>query len=179
MPLVTTAEQVASTTVRYTWSGTAPYDMWLNGEKLLAGTLATSFIVDYSDGEAEPWIEVLDADDTEPAQSEQYGPRMRLQWRGQADAEMYALQRFNPDPEEGEEEWEDKQFVREMGRGYYRSWTTPEAHGSETLWRVVAQDTREYTSPVIEYSKLTVCNPGTPVVSGDYDADTGDLTVDG
>jgi len=50
MPLVTTAEQVAPTTVRYTWSGTAPYDMWLNGEKLLAGTLATSFIVDYSDG---------------------------------------------------------------------------------------------------------------------------------
>lgn len=179
MPLITTAEQVAPTTVRYTWSGAAPYDVWMNGEKLLAGTLATEFVVDFASSLAEPWIEVLDADDTSPAQSEQYSPRMRLQWRGQADADMYAVQRYNPAPDEGEEPWEDKQFVRETGRGYYWSWTTPEAHGSATLWRVVAQDTRNYESAVIEYSKTTVCNPATPVVSGDYDAGTGELTIDG
>ena len=175
MPLLTTAEQVAATTVRYTWAGTSPFDVWLNGERILAGTTATSFIVDYSDGEAEPWIEVLDDDDTDPAQSEQYSPRMRLQWSGNADADMYSVQRYDTD----EAEWVDKQFDREMGNGYCWSWTTPEPEGTTLQWRVVAQDTREYESTVLAFSKLIVCNPRTPVVTGDYDANTGDLTVDG
>ena len=173
MPLVTTAEQIASTTVRYTWSGTAPFDVWLNGECLLRQTTATSFIVEYDGESAEPWIEVLDATDTEPAQSEVYRPRMRLQWRGQTDAAHYAVQRYNPDTDE----WDDAQFIAELGRGYCWTKTPPEADGTTAQWRVVAQDSRGYESPVVVESRVIVCNPRTPVVVGTYDADTGELTI--
>lgn len=174
MPLITTAEQVGTTTVRYSWSGTAPYDVWLNGECLLRQTAATSFVVEYYGEDAEPWIEVLDSTDVDPAQSELYSPRLRLQWRGQVDAQHYAVQRFNVDTEE----WDDAQFIAELGRGYCWTKTPPEADGTEAEWRVVAQDSRGYESPVVVVDRVMVCNPGTPVVAGVYDSGTGDLTVD-
>lgn len=174
MPLVTTAEQVAATTVRYSWSGTAPFDVWLNGECLLRQTTATAFTVEYNGEGAEPWIEVLDATDVDPAASEAHSPRTRLQWRGQADANFYRVQRFNEDTEE----WEDRQFVTELGRGYLWSTTTPEVDGTTPQWRVLAEDARGYTSEVVAISRRIVCNPRTPVVAGSYDANTGELTVD-
>lgn len=174
MPLITTTEQVAATTVRYSWSGTAPYDVWLNGECLLRQTASTSFVVEYDGESAEPWIEVLDSTDVDPAQSELYSPRMRLQWRGQADAQHYAVQRFNVDTEA----WDDAQFVAELGRGYCWTKTPPEADGATAPWRVVAMGSRGYESPVVAVGRVIVCNPRTPVVAGVYDALSGDLTVE-
>ena len=114
MPILTTAEQVAPTTVRYTWSGDAPFDVWLNGACILRQTTQTAFVVEYDGETAEPWIEVLDSNDTDPAESERYSPLLRLQWRGRSDAQGYTLQRFTT-------EWEDVQFISELGRGY--CWT--------------------------------------------------------
>lgn len=172
MPLITTAEQVGPTTVRYTWSGDAPFDVWLKGERLGYQTLSTEMVVEYYDQAAEPWIEVLDANDTDPAQSAQYSPRLRLQWRGQADAELYLVQR----KEDGD--WVDKQAVRELGRGYSWTRTPPEADGATAEWRVMAQDLRGYASSVVTHTEQVVCNPGTPVVVGTYDEGSGDLTVE-
>lgn len=174
MPLIPLAEQVGPTTVRYTWSGTAPFDVWLKGERLAYQTAATEFVVEYYGQDAEPWIEVLDADDVSPAQSELYSPRLRLQWRGQTDADVYLIQRYDDD----EAEWIDKQMVREMGRGYSWTRTTPEANGTTPQWRVMAQDARGYQSEVRSFTREVVCNPSTPAVSGVYDEGTGEITVD-
>lgn len=174
MPLLVTAEQVAATTVRYTWSGEAPYDVWLNGARVLRQTNQTAFVVEYNGEGAEPWIEVLDANDSEPAQSELYSPILRIQWRGRADATGYTLERFNVDTEA----WEPVQFLVEAGRGYCWTKTLAEIDGIEPEYRVVARDARDYESPVVEVTRRIVCNPRTPVVAGTYDSDTGELTVD-
>lgn len=174
MPLTPTAEQVAATTVRYTWSGTAPFDVWLNGARLLTQTTQTAFVVEYAGEDAEPWIEVLDATDTEPAQSEIYSPVLRLQWRGLADAQGYMVERYNSDTEE----WEAVQFVTERGWGYCWTKTLPAPDGTTPLYRVVAQDSRGYESPVVSVSRPIICNPRTPVATGEYDEGTGEITVD-
>lgn len=171
MSIVTTAEKVGATTVRYTWSGTAPYDVWLNGEKVLSQTDATSFVAQ-SPGEDVPYaIEVTDATLVGVAESERYSPRLRIQWRGQTDAAYYAIQRYSGSA------WETKQIARESGQGYYRYITTAEADGASAQWRVVAEDEDGNEGAVLSHTQTVVCNPSPPNVAGTYAAGTGLLTI--
>ena len=172
MPLIPTAEQVSATTVRYDWSGTAPYDVWLRGNLIASQTTVTHLIVEYYDEAAEPWIEVLDATDTDPAQSAVHSPCLRLQWRGQADAGLYLIQQWDGAA------WVTKQVLQESGRGYYWTLTTPTADGAVARWRVAVEDYRGYAgAAVLEHEQTMICNPGAPAVTGTYSAITGDLTV--
>lgn len=165
-----TAERLSDYATRYTWSGTAPYDVWLNGQRMAYQSTATVFVVEHYGEDVAPWIEVLDATDTDPAQSLANSPRLRLQWRGQTDANVYLIQRWDGT------EWETKAIRREDGTGYFSHWTTPELHGTTARWRVIAQDARGYESEMIAWTQLVVCNPKAPAVTGSVAA--GDLTVE-
>lgn len=172
MPLIPIAEQLAPNAVRYTWSGDAPFDVWLRGELVASQVSTTSLIVEYAGEDAEPWIEVLDANDVDPAQSWQHSPRIRLQWRGQADAALYFIERNNGST------WEAKAVTVENARGYYSHVTLPEANGAMVQWRVRAEDARGYEgAAVLEHTQVVICVPETPAVSGAYDEGTGNLTV--
>jgi len=165
-----TAERLSDYATRYTWSGTAPYDVWLRGQRMAFQTTATVFVVEHYGEDVAPWIEVLDATDTDPAESLANSPRLRLQWRGQTDANLYLIQRWDG------ADWETKAMQREDGRGYFSHWTTAEQDGTTPQWRVIAQDVRGYESEMIAWEQLIVCNPTAPLVDGSYAA--GDLTVE-
>jgi hypothetical protein len=172
MPIIPQAEKMGNFSTRYFWSGDAPFRVWVNGELRLDLTEDTELIVQYP-GEATPHaIEVLDSNDTEPAESQAYSPRLWFQWRGQADAFAYLVQRL-----EGEE-WVTKTPVKETRQGYYWYKTMPETDGTTAEWRVITQDALGYTSEVVRHTEHVVCNPLPPRTQGTYDSGTGDLTVE-
>ncbi len=172
MPLIPTAEKLGRYSVRYTWSGDAPFRVWVNGALRLVQTDDTELIVQFP-GEAMPHaIEVLDVNDTDPAESEAHNPCLRLQWRGQVDASAYLVQRWNGS------EWETRTPISENRAGYYRYLTVAEVDGTEAQWRVVAQDSQGYEGQVIRHNQTVVCNPLPPAFAAAYDSGTGMLTVE-
>jgi hypothetical protein len=172
MPIIPQAEKAGNFSTRYTWAGDAPFWVWVNGELRLDRTELTELIVQYFVESAPHAIEVLDSNDTDPAQSQAYSPRLWFQWRGQSDAFAYLVQRF-----EGGD-WVTKTPVKESGQGYYWYKTMPEEDGDTAEWRVIAQDSLGYTSEVVTHTEHVVCNPLPPRTQSSYDADTGDLTVE-
>jgi len=172
MPLTPQAERLGLYSTRYTWSGNAPYRVWVEGELRLDQSDATELIVQYPGAAMPQAIEVLDSNDTDPAESEAYSPRLRLQWRGQADAAAYLVQRL------AGSEWETRTPVGESGLGYYRYITVPEIDGTEVQWRIVAQDSQGYQGAVLRHTQTVVCNPLPPAFEDSYDAGTGLLTVE-
>lgn len=171
MPIIPLATLVAPGAVRYTWTGDAPFDVWVRGERLAYQVASTEFLVEFSGEAAEPWIEVRDANDSGPALSELVGPKLRMQWRGQVDAAFYQVQRKDGS------EWVVKGLLAESQRGYYWHKTLAEADGALAEWRVQAEDARGYLSDVENFTQRVVCNPATPAVALTYDEGTGDLTV--
>ena len=172
MPIIPTAEKLGRYSVRYTWTGDAPFRVWVNGELRLDETDDTELIVQFPGEATAHAIEVLDINDTDPAESEAYNPRLRLQWRGQADASTYLVQRWTGT------EWETRTPISEKGAGYYRYLTVPEVDGDAVKWRVVAQDAQGYEGAVLEHDQAVVCNPLPPDFSAAYDSGTGLLTVE-
>lgn len=171
MSILANAEKVGATAVRYTWSGTAPYDVWVNGERVLEQTELEAYVIESYGVTPVYAVEVIDADDVNAADSQRYSPRLRLQWRGQADAAVYLIERYE------DAAWVTKQIARESGRGYYTFTTPAEADGATAHWRVLAEDERGYQSEVAALSHVVVCNPGPPDVAFSYDEGTGLLTV--
>lgn len=172
MPIIPTAERLGRYSTRYTWSGDAPFRVWVNGELRLNLTDDTELIVQYP-GEATPHaIEVLDDNDTDPAESQAHSPRLRIQWRGQADASAYLVQRWDGS------DWETRTPIGENGGGYYRYLTVPEVDGTEVQWRIVAQDAQGYQGAVLRHTQTVVCNPLPPSFADSYDSGTGLLTVE-
>lgn len=171
MSLTPTAERLGTYAVRYTWSGTAPYAVWVNGEKLLNQTTLTEAIVQFP-GESVPHAcEVRDANDSGSAESVVYSPRLRIQWRGQNDAEYYKVQTYTGGA------WATQQVVREDGSGYYQFSTVAQTDGATVQWRVVPVDERGYSGAAIDFSQFVVRNPAPPDVTMTYAAGTGLLTV--
>ena len=93
MPVTPTATRLAPSAVLYSWTGTAPFDVWLDGRKVMDQTSLTDYIAQTTDGTTNPLpaIEIFDANDTGTPQSQQYTPRPTFQWRGQADAAIYLI----------------------------------------------------------------------------------------
>lgn len=171
MPLTPTCQRMGNTSWKYEWAGTAPYDVYKDGMLVLDQSDLVSLVVNGSNRHTPPAIEIFDADDTTTPQSVLYSPRMRMQWRGQADADLYIIQEYVSAA------WTDRQKVRENGQGYYNFTTTPLPDGSAAQWRVLAQDARGHRSDAINFT-VTICrNPAPPAVAFAYDEDTTTLTV--
>ena len=171
MSILVTAERVGTYTVKYTWSGTAPYDVWMNGEKILDQTSVEEYIAQYAGSDVPYAIEVTDADDVTDADSLRFSPRLRLQWRGQADAYFYRIQRYNGSS------WITKQIAEERGRGYYQFITPQETDGASVQWRVLAEDDQGNQSDAEQFTWSVVCNPDPPNVVGNWDEGSGELVI--
>jgi hypothetical protein len=172
MAITPTATRLGTYSVRYDWTGTGPYDVWLNGQRVLTSTTAETYTAQTTDGTTNPLpaIEVLEAGDA--AESDTYSPLLRMQWRGQSGASLYLVQQYV------DSEWTTIGAVRENGTGYYAYTTTALTDGDTEQFRVRAQDSRGYQSEPVTFTHTVVCNPAPPVVSYTYDDNTGDLTVD-
>lgn len=172
MPLTPTATRIAPSAVRYEWAGTAPFDVWLDGRKVMDQTSLTQYIAQTTDGTTNPLpaVEVHDATDTGTPQNQKYSPRVRIQWRGQADASIYLIQEY------ADAQWNTRTTALEDGRGYYSVETPRQADGDTIEWRVVPQDSGGYQGAPMEFTMMVVCNPYPPAVTYTYDSGTG-LTV--
>lgn len=173
MPVTPTATRTGSYAVRYEWMGTAPFDVWRDGRIVLEQTTATTYTAQTTDGTTAPLpaIEILDDTDTTIAQSRQYSPVVRFQWRGQSDASYYKIQQYV------DSEWTAIGMVRESGAGYYSWASQPQTDGESVEFRVVPYDTRGYDGLPLPVTHTVVCNPSPPDVSYTYNAGTGLLTI--
>ena len=171
MPLLPTAEKLGAYSVRYTWAGTSPFDVYVNGERVLNQTTDTTLVVQYPSEATPHACEVRDANDTGTAASVEYSPRLRLQWRGQADAQFYHIQKYVASV------WTTQQIASETGKGYYNYTTTAQADDTTVQWRVMPQDSRGYQGTPVDFSFFVVRNPAPPAVAYSYAAGTGLLTV--
>jgi len=169
--IVPIAEIQGPYAVRYTWSGMAPFDVWMHGEKVIDQSDSAMFVAESPLSPGHAAIEVRDADSIGEPESLQFSPRLRLQWRGQRDAAYYLIQRYDGSA------WETRQIAVETGRGYYRFSTTAEADGATVQWRVVAEDAEGNQGEVAGLTRMVVCNPVAAAVVGTYDDGTGDLTI--
>ncbi len=171
MSITVTAERVGTYAVKYAWTGTAPFDIWCNGEKILNQTTTTSTVVQFPSETVPHAIEVRDADSVGVANSVKYSPRIRLQWRGQSGVDYYKVQAYLS------AEWSTRQIVRENGKGYYMFTTIAQADASTVQWRIVPVDYRKYEGEPVTFSHYVVRNPEPPDVALSYAAGTGLLTV--
>lgn len=175
MPLTPQAVRTGTFSVRYYWSGVAPYDVWLDGVKVLAGSTLTNYAAQTTDGTTNPLpaIEVLDSTDTITAESKQYSPLVYFQWRGQSDASYYQVQQ-NIDAA-----WTPMAMIKEDGGGYYNFESTAQTDGIDAEFRVVPFDTRGYQGLPLPVTHRVTRNPAPPAVAYSYDDGTGNLTVEG
>lgn len=169
MPVIPTAEQQGPTSVRYEWTGDAPFNVWMNGDRVLVDSSETHFIAQFAATEAPYAIEVLDSNDSAPAQSQDHSPRARIQWRGSSDTAYYVIEKYDG------VNWNPVQIVIESGRGYYAFTAPPDRDGETVQYRVRGYDESGYVSPVLAFTHHVVCNPQPPTIAFSYAA--GDLTV--
>jgi hypothetical protein len=173
MPLTPTATRTGTYAVRYDWTGTAPFDVWQDGIRVLSGTTLTTYTAQTTDGTSNPLpaVEITDVTDTALAESERFSPRVKFQWRGQSDASYYRIQQYL------DSEWTSIGMVKENGTGYYSWESTAQTDGSSAQFRVVPYDTRGYDGLPLTITHAVVCNPAPPAVSYSYSAGTGLLTI--
>jgi hypothetical protein len=171
MATITNIQRIGPRSWRYTWSGTAPFDVWQDGAKVLVQTALLTYIVQGENNHTPPALEIRDADDTGLPDSVTYSPIMKLQWRGQADASLYIVQKYI------DAAWTTQIAVRETGRGYYTFLTLPQDDGVLSQWRVIPQDERGYQGAAVTFSQTIIRNPPPPTVLYAYDEDTPALTV--
>lgn len=177
----------------YTYSGTAPFRLYSDGRYLLGQPTNDTQIVlegtrervglqrDWRDAsftigtptdtEEPPPLEVLDANDTEDALNIQFPPRMRLQWRGNSDADFYQIE------EQIDSVWTLKGVVKESGQGYYFYTTDALTDGTTYNYRVLPVDAAENEGTPITYSAAVVRNPAPPRISISYDSSSNTITA--
>jgi len=175
MPITPTATRTGSYSVRYDWTGTSPYDVWVDGVKVLDGTDLETYTTQTTDGSTNPLppVEILDATDTEDAESERYSPRVRIQWRGQSDALYYVVEQYI------DLAWTAQTMIKESGAGYYTYTSTAQTDGSSAEFRVIPYDSRGYDGIPVYITHTVTCNPAPPAVAYTYSAGTGLMTVEG
>ena len=169
MPVTPTTTRIAPSAIKYTWTGTAPYDVWVDGRKALDQTSLTEYITQTTDGTTNPLppVEIFDATDTGTPQNKKYSPRLRFQWRGQSDAAIYLIQEY------AAAAWTTKATVLEDGRGYYSFETPRQEDGATIQWRVLPQDSAGYQGDPLPFSFTVVCNPYPPAVEYTYSSIAG------
>ena len=172
---ITDVEKVGSYSFKYTWSGTSPYDSWVDGYAYFTGTTQTSAIIELgTSGGSEtepPALELQDSTDTNTAENILYPPYLTLQWRGSTDNLCYRVQ------ESVSAVWTTRANVSEIGLAYYKWATDLLADVTTHSWRVVAVDDRGYESTAVNLSAFMVRNPAPPVINMSYSSGTGLLSV--
>ena len=160
---------------RYMWSGTAPYFVYRKGVALLQWTNLTQLIVEGTDDQEPPAIEVQDSTDLDSTVEQLNNPPYAtLQWFMAENAQSYVVQQKHTTG--GVETWSTIRVLFERGHGYYVVATPILDDVTEHEFRVVAVDAVG-NQTAIGFTVFMVRNPDPPRVTMSYSAATGLLTV--
>ena len=171
---ITSIDFAGSTQWRYTLTGTAPFDIYYDGE-LYDTTSSTNVIIDSNTDDAEypPDIEVLDANDSNTPYTISNPPIAKIQWFGNASARLYVIQQYV------DAAWTTVSKVLESGLGGYYTYTTTALVDSTThQFRIYSQDTEGVTSYEVPVNVLIVRNPAPPQLTFTYSAVTNKITME-
>ena len=158
---------------KFTPSGTAPFDYYLDGKLVFPQSSNTYEFINSPTGSATepPPMEVVDANDTDLPASTDYPPFLAIQWRGVALARYYIVEQSVAAV------WTQRARVVENGAGYYQHRTNRLADKTSHLWRVTAIDSEGYSSQVKAYTITIACHPQPPGIVLTYASGTGNATV--
>jgi len=170
---ITAIEKIGYQTWKFTFSGTAPYRVYLDGVLLTDNPMdgdtpdgATTdndyFIIEHSDSQEPPAIELLDADDTGTPLTLTHPPFCTLQWRSVDYADRYRVDLYTGGS------WVEQAIVIEDGRGYYQYTSDALTDCTTHQYRVVAVDASANESAPISCDILVVRNPPPPSISVSY-----------
>lgn len=163
---------VGTKACRYTWTGTAPYTVYLKGDAVLQNTEQTEYTAQWTDDLVEPPpIEVIDS--TQSAATLQqvlHSHKITLQFRGRRTNSYYVGQIYVGS-------WIDAVTIVEDGRGYYQVDTGEWPTGSYQF-RITPYDSSGTAGTPLQFSIFHHTNPTPPELSYTYDSGTGNLTVD-
>lgn len=175
-------KKTGSATYQYEWSGTGPYEIWLNGALIVDSTgqeQTTATEIEYfsSDSEEPEPLEVIDTDSetSKDAQNVQNAPVAILQWRGEPGMEGYRVQ------EDVSGTWTTRAYIPHRfpddndGGGYYKYTTPALTHLTEYDFRVLAIDSyptgttrNTHTSAPLVFTFTLRRNPAPPSISASY-----------
>lgn len=167
-----TITQIGYQAWRWEWSATtAPYRIYYKG-KLLETTRNTTYQMEMPGATVEPpELEILDANDADPAENLTYPPRALLQWRGTNTAAYYDIQ------EDVDGEWTTRCRLIDRNEGYCRYESRALDDVTTSSWRVIPVDEYGNEGTALELSIDIVRNPPAPEVSMKYNAGTGNLEI--
>ncbi len=166
-----TVKKLGTRTWQYQWTGTAPFDVYQDGEKIFDQTTLTETILKSASDVEPPVLEVVDADTTTIAESLTHSPRSTIQWRGDTGARFYLVQ------ENVSSVWTTRTVLSESGRGYYQFTTGALADVTTAQWQVVIVDQVGNESLGLPFDVFPVRNPPAPDITISYDSGTGNVTV--
>lgn len=164
----TNMARVSSVGYEYAWTGTAPYTLLLNGLPYREVYDLTSIIVEGTDEEEPPVLEVYDSTETS-ATSELYPPWYVLQWRGSTAVKQYRVEQYVGSA------WVTLGSLRENGSGYYQYPTEAQQDVTTIQFRVIAIDIEGNESEAATLSVFNIRHPDPPRVSMSYGG--GSVTV--
>lgn len=166
---ITTIARVSSIGYRYTWTGgTAPYRLVKDGLPYRENYDLTDIIVEGTDTDEPPVLEVLDATET-TATTELYPPWYVLQWHGNTAAAQYRVEQYV------DAAWVTMGAIRETGMGYYQYPTVAQTDGATAQFRIITLDSQGNESAATTLSVFSIRHPDPPRVSMAYSG--GNVTV--
>ena len=163
--LFTEIIKVANSSWLFRWTGAPDFQIYLNGTLRLT-TSDTEIVVDASDTEEPPALEILDANNTNTAQNILYPPHLNLQFYGDVNADSYIIEELD------DGEWVQRTVISETAEGYYTHQTEALIDLSDNNWRVRALTAAGNTSAAETFGGLIVRNPPPPSITMVYSGGT-------
>lgn len=174
--MVTDTVRLGSGLTKFTWSGSAPFDVYgEDGEALLSNTSLTELIVSHPDTpNAAPMIEVQDATAAAPPQFVLWPGTVALQWRRRLGALAYRVEQWNG------AEWvavSPTPIYADPLRGYFqwRSRVLPDMATAQ--FRVVVLDAAGNESAADSTSCFIARVPSAPAVTVAWNSSTNEVEV--
>ena len=175
--LITEAVKIGEGAWRYSWSGTAPFDIMLGGNVVLSQTDNTSLIVQWQDEPhastiEPPAIEGVDStEDRADLCQSLLPPFITLQFRGKTTNAYYKIEAYDG------ADWQTITTMAESGRGYYK-FTSPTRMTFTYDLRVVPYDESGTAGTPLELTFFHHTHPAPRDLTYTYDAGTNNLTID-
>lgn len=171
MATITKIEKTGSRSWRFTWTGTAPFDVVLGGRVVLENTSETTYEAESATAYEPPPIEVIAAG-AGSAQSQLYPPYLVVQWFHLAFAAYYRVFEYV------DSAWIQRgRTITDSGDGYYTYTTADLTDCAESKWRVIPYDAYGGAGDPVDITVMIVRVPDPPSVELTYDEATNEILV--